>query len=149
MALERWLIDTPWLLEPPKAIQQNPSRWEHGGWMDVPVRIEEASYFRTRCKQRMGMGTWLEACHVGEMASRQGSQCFTLPLRLPLSQSRGVGGYLYSNRSKPGSLPSSVQMERLNLYLMGSMALSEPFSSHFLWKPDAGRTGAGCLREGL
>ena len=52
MALERWLIDTPWLLEPPKAIQQNPSRWEHGGWMDVPVRIEEASYFRTRCKQR-------------------------------------------------------------------------------------------------
>ena len=52
VALERWLIDTPWLLEPPKAIQQNPSRWEHGGWMDVPVRIEEASYFRTRCKQR-------------------------------------------------------------------------------------------------
>ena len=41
----------------------------------------------------MGMGTWLEACHVGEMASRQGSQCFTLPLRLPLSQSRGVGGF--------------------------------------------------------
>ena len=52
VALERWLIDTPWLLEPPKAIQQNPSRWEHGGWMDVPVRIEEASYFRTRWKQR-------------------------------------------------------------------------------------------------
>ena len=52
VALERWLIDTPWWLEPPKAIQQNPSRWEHGGWMDVPVRIEEASYVRTRCKQR-------------------------------------------------------------------------------------------------
>ena len=45
-------------------------------------------------KTKMGMGTWLEACRVGEMASRQGSQCFTLPLRLP--QAEGSADYLRS-----------------------------------------------------
>ena len=67
-----------------------------GTWrMDGRARTHRRGFLLSNPLQtKMGMGTWLEACHVGEMASRQGSQCFTLPLRLPLSQSRGVGGYL-------------------------------------------------------
>ena len=66
-----------------------------GTWrMDGRARTHRRGFLLSNPLQtKMGMGTWLEACHVGEMASRQGSQCFTLPLRLPLSQSRGVGGY--------------------------------------------------------
>ena len=67
-----------------------------GTWrMDGRARTHRRGFLLSNPLQtKMGMGTWLEACHVGEMASRQGSQCFTLPLRLPLSQSRGVGGFL-------------------------------------------------------
>ena len=68
-----------------------------GTWrMDGRARTHRRGFLLSNPLQtKMGMGTWLEACHVGEMASRQGSQCFTLPLRLPLSQSRGVGGYIW------------------------------------------------------
>ena len=68
-----------------------------GTWrMDGRARTHRRGFLLSNPLQtKMGMGTWLEACRVGEMASRQGSQCFTLPLRLPLSQSRGVGGYIY------------------------------------------------------
>ena len=73
-----------------------------GTWrMDGRARTHRRGFLLSNPLQtKMGMGTWLEACHVGEMASRQGSQCFTLPLRLPLSQSRGVGGYVCQCTSK-------------------------------------------------
>ena len=82
-----------------------------GTWrMDGRARTHRRGFLLSNPLQtKMGMGTWLEACHVGEMASRQGSQCFTLPLRLPLSQSRGVGGYECVGLCKQ-------QMQVMNMY---------------------------------
>ena len=116
MALERWLIDTPWLLEPPKAIQQNPSRWEHGGWMDVPVRIEEASYFRTRCKQRW---EWVHGSKPVTLVRWQAGKAVNasrFPCASPSAKAEGSADILYLS-THIYTLYNSIISLSLSLYI--------------------------------
>ena len=126
-----------------------------GTWrMDGRARTHRRGFLLSNPLQtKMGMGTWLEACRVGEMASRQGSQCFTLPLRLPLSQSRGVGGYTtsppiysiyyYRSRTYPNPLEAS--------FFLGALWRPRPTVRRVVVKRKAdswswGRAGQPCLR---
>ena len=94
-----------------------------GTWrMDGRARTHRRGFLLSNPLQtKMGMGTWLEACRVGEMASRQGSQCFTLPLRLPLSQSRGVGGSL---KSMGGKKQDNIPVSHRNIPSSGISLIS-------------------------